>query len=646
MRLAALAFSIVAVGCGDGTSRPLPELTIPAGCNPLASDADCLLPFPSDFFLVEDAAGQNGRRVELGDAALLKSPSGAPVRPPGRYPSDGFSPGTQILALFGTAVDPAPLVFHTGDVAASLGDESPTVILDAATGERVLHFAEIDPRAEDDAKRALALRPLVRLRDQTRYVVAIRGLAAPDGAPITAPEGFRRIRDGQAEDDEILSPLAERYEREVFPVLELAGVDRAGLLLAWDFTTQSEQSVTGDMLAVRDDLVDRLGRAPPEVTVVEVADDVDDFIARRIAAEIEVPLYMESAEPGALLNRDEAGRVVANGTAQVPVTVLVPRSVALADEGATAPRLLQFGHGFFGGRGEIDSSFVPEFADRFGFVVVAADWWGMSRADMTGLLDAIATDPSHALDFTDRVHQGMANFIALAEAAAGPLRDLDEMQIGRAADYDDAVYYYGISNGHILGGTYLALSPRIERGVLGSGGADYSFMMFRAHPFAAFLFVIEMFVPDPLDIQKFAALSQATFDRIDPITYAPHVLGDTYAGSPAGRRVLIQIGVGDSEVPNLASHLHARALGIPLLAPAPRQVAALEEVPAPLDGSAMVEFDFGVDPLPGIEAVPPEETNPVHEAVRRLDASMRQVDAFLRPDGRIEATCEGPCDPE
>jgi len=36
----------------------------------------------------------------------------------------------------------------------------------------------------------------------------------------------------------------------------------------------------------------------------------------------------------------------------------------------------------------------------------------------------------------------------------------------------------------------------------------------------------------------------------------------------------------------------------------------------------------------------------VHRGVRRLGASMRQIDAFFRPDGRIEATGDGPCDPE
>ena len=634
-----------AAACGDDDA--LTELVVPPGCNPLAADADCLLPYPSDFFRIDDPVLPAGKRVQLDDAATVTETHGEPVTLTTLHPADGFSCGTQILALFPSGVDPAPLVFHTGDVSASLGNDSPTAIVEADTGRRVLHFAELDPRAETDARRALALRPLERLRDGTRYVVAIRGLAGPDGAPVPVPEGFRRLRDGQAAGHPVLEPLAERYARDVFPVLAEAGLGREELLLAWDFTTATEQSVTGDMLAIRDDLVATLAEGPPEVTVTEVEDDVDEHTARIIRATIEVPRYLEGDEPGAHLFTDADGHVVANGTTEVPITILIPRSVAEAAPGAVAPRLLQFGHGFFGSRREIEGDFVIDLADRFAYVVVAADWWGMSQPDLAGVLDAIAVSPAATFDFTDRVHQAMANFMALAAAARGPLFDLPEMQIGAAAATDrDHLYYYGISNGHILGGTYVALSPDIERATLGSGGADYSFMMFRAHPFAAFLFVIGLFVPDALDVQKIATLGQSTLDRVDPLTYAPHVLADPYPGSPASRRLLMHIGVGDSEVPNLAAHLHARALGIPQLAPGPRTIPALDDVTAPVDGSAIVEFDFGIDPLPGIEAIPPDETNEVHEAVRRLDASMRQIDAFFRPDGRIEATCDGPCDPE
>ena len=41
-----------------------------------------------------------------------------------------------------------------------------------------------------------------------------------------------------------------------------------------------------------------------------------------------------------------------------------------------------------------------------------------------------------------------------------------------------------------------------------------------------------------------------------------------------------------------------------------------------------------------------EEGINVHESVRRNAKIKEQIDNFLQPDGVIEHTCDGPCDPE
>jgi hypothetical protein len=161
--------------------------------------------------------------------------------------------------------------------------------------------------------------------------------------------------------------------------------------------------------------------------------------------------------------------------------------------------------------------------------------------------------------------------------------------------------------------------------------------MFRARPFGMFLGTIAQTVPDALDQQKFAALLQVGFDRIDPLTYAPHILGSPYPGAPASRRVLVQYGLGDAQVPNVATELHARALGLVQQLPARREVPALPHQQGTLDGSALVQFDFQLpEPLPGTVADLPSQDNPVHEGVRRDTGGRDQVDRFLRPDGKVE----------
>jgi hypothetical protein len=527
------------------------------------------------------------------------------------------------------------------DLTQSLADESPTVLLDVETGERVLHVAELDPRADSDERRVLLVRPLVRLRDGARYVVAFRALVDGQGAAIPPPEAFRRLRDGEDPGHAALEPLAARYEADVFEPLARAGIERSELALAWDFTVRTRDNAIGDMLAVREQLMEALASAPPQATVVSVEDQPETHQYRRIEATISVPLFLESAEPMAKLHRDASGRVAQNGTAEVPFTVIVPDSVAMRPQGSPPARVLQFGHGFFGTRAEIHS-FIDELADERGLLVVAADWWGMSEPDRDPVVNAIVTNINDTLRFTDRVHQAMANFMALAYAVPG-LESLPELAIGQAPLFDPAeLYFYGISQGHILGGTYLALSPVIERGVLSVGGADLSLMLFRARPFLAFLALIATVVDDPLDQQTLGAIMQLTFDRIDPLSHAPLMSAEPLG---AAKQVLMQIGIGDAAVPNIASHLHARALGLTHLDPAPRAIVGLPTDPGPLP-SGIVEFDFGIDPLPGIEALPAPEDNEVHEGVRRLPAAKDQLDRFLRPGGMVEHTCDGACDPE
>ncbi|MBM4321761.1 MAG: hypothetical protein FJ125_17945, partial [Deltaproteobacteria bacterium] len=345
-------------GAATDLGPQLSPLAIPEGCNPLAADWDCLLPFPSDVFLAADPALPGGRRLVLPERARPR-PAGIeePLDFTVLHPADGFSHLPPILALFPDGVAPGPLTFHDEDTSQTLLPESPTLLLEAAGGQPVRHFAELDPRTLDRSRQALLLRPLARLKDSTRYVVALRGLRSPRGQLLPVPEGFRRIRDGQTGGDPVLAPLAARYEREVFPVLEAAGVRRASLQLAWDFTTESAELTEGDLRAVRADLIDRLEAEPPPVTVERVQDEVDAFIFRRIQARMSVPLYLEQSAPEALLHRDDQGRVTANGTVEVPITVQIPRSVATGQAAILPVRVLQFGHGFFSNRGEADGTF-------------------------------------------------------------------------------------------------------------------------------------------------------------------------------------------------------------------------------------------------------------------------------------------------
>jgi hypothetical protein len=606
-----------------------------------------MLPFPSDYFLVDDPQTPSGRRLAWTDEAALRAADGTKIDPTLVHPADGFSQHMPILAVFPSGVDTSNLPSHTGDPADSTAASSPTLVLDAQTGEAVPHWVELDVDARRPEQQALFVRLYEPLAPERRYIVAFRGLRDPEGARITAPHGFREIRDGNAASIEGLEETATRYEAEIFPALEQFGVERTQLQLAWDFTTRSREQMTRDLLDIRADLIARLEASPPAVTIDTVEDRPEETLARIIEGHIEVPLYVESDQPGARLVRDADGSVVARGTTQVPFSMRVPRSVLERDPAEGPVRLVQYGHGFFGSRKEIEYGAMTAISQELEFATISVDWWGMSESDLGEVLESIAQRPSETLGFVDRVHQAMANQIALTYAARDSLLATDAVEVADAPLYDpDQVYFYGISQGHILGTTFVALSPTLERVALGVGGAPFSFMMSRSTSFAAFLFAITRKVSNRLDAMKFVAMTQLPFDRIDPLTWAPHVVDRLLPDAPADRVALLQIGIGDLLVPTLSGEILARATGVPLLEPAARDVPLLETVAAPTEGSAFVEVAFPGEPQPSPLSEIPEVDNAVHDRVRRNPPSMQQVDAFLRPGGRIEHFCDGGCDPD
>lgn len=626
----------------DAARPPLPA--VPEGCNPIAAEWDCLLPFPSDVFRVPDPQTVSGFRVEVPLSARPVHAFSGPINLQALHPADGFSTIQQIIVALPYEVAAGELVTLDGDYAGSARGEGRTVLLNALTGAFVEHIAEQDPRSEDREHAGLILRPLVRLEDQTRYIVALRSLHAADGSVVPTPLHFAALRDAQAGPE---PSLAARYERDIFAPLELAQVSRADLLLAWDFTTRSFEDASRDLLEVRGLAAAALRETPPVVTIDTVRPDPKPEVAFLIEGKLRVPLFLEHDQLAGLIHRSPEGRIAQNGFAEVPFLAIVPRSVV--DEPDPPARLVQFGHGFFGTRREIIDNHVFELAHELRWVVVCVDWWGMSGIDGADVVGRLADNGDLSMRFVDRVQQAMVNQMAVARAAKTTLPEVAAFRSEAGGAYFDpsAVYYYGISLGGILGGTYLAIAPDVDRGVLSVGGAGFSMLMHRARPFAPFLGIIESQVNSPLDALKFVSLSQLTLDRIDPMTFAHHLTSDPFEGSSADRRQLLQVGIGDAQVPNIGWQVLARTIGLNRLGPTLKPRWNVETVEGPIEGSALVEFDFGLeDPLPGTFAELPASGNDVHEGVRRLSAAHAQTDLFLRPGGRIEATCDGPCDPE
>jgi hypothetical protein len=249
-------------------------------------------------------------------------------------------------------------------------------------------------------------------------------------------------------------------------------------------------------------------------------------------------------------------------------------------------------------------------------------------------------------DFAERVHQAMANWIVATSAMKTTVTALPEMRRGAQPIYDPTfIGYFGASQGHILGGTLAALSPDFPRVVLNVGGGGFTHLMPRSLNFGPFGLLLGVVFQDPLMVQSFVAMFQRPLDRIDPITWAPHVLDAKLPGSPDDRRVLMQVGLGDAAVPNVGSFLHARVLGLPIVTPSPVDVFGLAPAAAGDAPSSLTIFDYRVDTT-GYAEGKPISPNQVHDSVRTNPAALRQMEAFLKPGGVITSTCDGVCDPE
>jgi hypothetical protein len=321
------------------------------GCD-LLDPANCLYPFPNDFFTAPAAAGSiqspahggTGRRVNLRVTAMPRNVLGKPLDPAELNRNDGFSPGALLmtfvpdLSLTATYGLPAERI-GIADPSLSLAADAPILVLEVpqapqAAPVRHLVFSELDATASTflrstgdfqgvpvpefeiprpAARAALLIRPAKNFSEGRRYVVVLRNLKDADGNRLVAQPAFRTCRDRR---ESALPPVSERcaaLEASVFPVLEAAGIARdSRVYLAWDFTVASTQSQIGRLRHMRDEAFASLATASgadclrhddaapcaaPQFTVDTVTLDPREGIAKRIEGSITVPSFVVPADP-------------------------------------------------------------------------------------------------------------------------------------------------------------------------------------------------------------------------------------------------------------------------------------------------------------------------------------------------------------
>ena len=653
---------------GSGSQPQEAGFETPAGCDFLDA-AVCLQPWPNDYFTVE-ADTPTGRRLDLQLTAMPRNIAQKPIDPSDYNRNDGFSPGspihTRIPGLDNQAAFDRTGLVPITDMARTYDDDQPAVVIDAATGERHLIWAELDANAAQDADRNLYIRPGTNFEEGHRYIVALRDLRRADGSTIEPARSFAVYRDGIV----TTSPEVEArrtHMESLFASLQGAGIARADLYLAWDFTVGSAERIAGRMLKLRDEAFGELGDTDLADLHVQgtaplyAITDSEDFtvaqdpkVARHIEGTFTVPCYLDApgCPPG---SRFAFASLTGNEPLRVPLNTMlanfecnIPRSASVADK--ARPSL--YGHGLLGSASEMNADNVKTMGQDHDVIFCATDWSGMSTQDVPNV-GTILTDLSNFPTLADRVQQGMLNFLYLGRLMIHPAGFPADPAFLGVID-PSRLFYDGNSQGGIIGGSLVAVAPDLQRGVLGVPGMNYSTLLQRSIDFDEYSVVLYAAYPNELERPMLFSLIQQLWDRAEANGYAHHLTDDPLPNTPA-HVVLMHPAFGDHQVANVAADVEARTIGARIRANPTdpgrhTDVDPYYAIPRiqsyPYDGSAMEVWDTGAGHTPAAPTTntPPAAGEDPHSAPRRTPAAQDQKSAFLRIGGEVVDRCAGaPC---
>ena len=640
--------------------------TLPLECDPL-TPSYCGFPYPNNYWTVADATTATGLRLALPEATMPATLAGVRSNPDAFNEMDGFSPGIAAMTHFPGATVTG--LATPDSIEDSLNAESPTVILNADTGERLAHWVDLDEyvvqaKIRVDAnegqpdftinrdlealrqEQALMLRPAIRPEDATRYIVAIRSVLDGEGMPVAPSAGFLALRDDEPSDDPVIESRRAHFE-ELFATLADAGIARDELQIAWDFTTASRENNTSAMVHIRDDALRSFPDGVP-YTIELKNEQLDSGIACRLEITFDMPLYMTKGESGGLLNLGDDGLPEQNGSFPYSAAMIVPETASVMPAA-----LVEFGHGQLGAKEQVLG--FQQIAAAENFAAFALDWKGFSSDDvLPTLLPAIVGgDVSAFRAIPERMHQGFLNFLMAMrtlsrEADGGPSTALNQAltnDCGGATIDGAKRYYFGGSQGGILGASIMALTTDIERGLLAVPGQSYNLLLNRSVNFDEFApQFYSNYNWNALDVQMNLALIQGLWDRAEPTGYSKYIRTNLLPGTPA-HEVLIQVSKADHQVTNLGAHIMARTIGgIVNLADTIRDVWGIPVVNGQHVGSAMIEVDFGNDDPP-ITNIPhwDDTMRDPHGRATELEALGPVLKEFYET-GVVSNPCDGPCD--
>lgn len=644
----------------------------------------CMLPFPDNYYTVPDPTSATGLRVDFKTAGMPANVYGTHIEAGPYNESDGFSPGSTILVKI-------PGIETAADVSASravpinhLGEykraNAPVIVLDTRTGERWPIWTEIDSTATNPAARVLEIHPAVNFTAGDRYIVVLRHLKNAKGERLEAPAAFRYYRDDVPSEQEAINARRGHYE-EIFSELEHAGIERANLYLAWDFTVASDANNTSRMLDMRNAAFAQLGDTDlgnglpegvsPSFEVTNVVNNPNPGqIARRVEGTFQVPCYLfPNCGPGGTFHLDSSGAPIQNGTWTANFECIIPDSVTSGPAEQARPSL--YGHGLLGSSSEVASGPQRSLSEEHKIVQCATDEIGLAESDVPAVINALE-NVSNFPTIPDRLQQGLLDELFLGRAMISSTGFTTSAAFHQDGTYGtgsvldtNELYYNGNSQGGIMGGALTAISTDFTRASLGVPGMNYSVLLPRSVDFTEFTEVFYPSYPNETARPLVLDLMQMLWDRADPDGYADRMTSDPLPDTPA-HQVLLDVAFGDHQVTDYQAEVEARTIGVEaheraLYAGRWPKTNVLWNVPQikryPYTGSALYYWDIGpvrenpadpgttigVEPPP-YENLPDESGEDPHEAPRNTPAEEQLVSDFFEGSIRRRDDCGGgPC---
>lgn len=616
--------------------------------------AVCLQPWPNDYFTVNDASTETGKRLNLNRESMPANTDGVHIDPTDMNRADGFSPGNEIIIKIPEVETPAAFnnsgLVPINDLRKYDDPDQAVMVINAETGERHPIWAELDanptsvdpsgdgpggintnPGNTDDVN--LIIRPARNFDHGARYIVALRNLRNATNQPVEAPIGFRVYRDNDITDQPEVEQRRDHMESIINTVVQEQGVQRSSLYMAWDFTVASRESVTDRALTIRDDAYERLGDTnladrkiqgdSPEWDITSVVNNPNGQTARRVEGTIDVPCYLDQdgCPTGAKFDHAPNGDITWDPSFRrdVPFRCDIPASVV--DGNSIVPASVGiYGHGLLGSRSQVSGQIG--IGNQANTIWCAMDWEGFSSADL-GTVIAALQDMSEFKKMADRMQQGFVNFMYLGRALIhpdglatdeafaidpdGPDPEVASPVIDTAAGEDTRVQIMGISQGGIMGGALTALSPDGDYGVLGVPGMNYSTLLRRSVDSDEY-FKLETPIrglyinyPDQLERPLLLSLVQLLWDRGEANGFAHHMTTNPLPNTPP-HEVLLRVAIGDHQVANVTAEVEARTADIAVYSPALEPGRHWEADPFmdldqvdtfPYNGSILVYYDGG-----------------------------------------------------